>query len=343
VNGSTTTTYDYETIPGSGEVAGLLSSGSTLAPLHDIFGSTLGLVGSSNTLQTQWSYEPFGAPTQTGTPSSFPFLFGGGQYDPTGYYSAYSPRLQHSLSGGSVPYTGGGAQPGVASDASSAQGGGGSTAAAVLNDASYAVAAAGVAAVGIAAGAISLGFLDLPLAATIAGPAVIEGGAAISQILQGIFGSIWDDLFGGGGGHVSLGPKDLAASHRPECVQIGVASICVNQSHPQYPMGLIRVADNTAQYQRQKPPSTPTPKYRKPGDNPEKCRQGYGDSEFATFCYGGAALCVLTLADPLVCTVGIAACAAGSYERAYCLGRFGNEPYNEAAEPPIPDKIPGAE
>jgi hypothetical protein len=58
VTGNTTTTSDYETIPGSGEVAGVISSGSTLAPLHDIFGSTLGLVGSSNTLQTQWSYEP---------------------------------------------------------------------------------------------------------------------------------------------------------------------------------------------------------------------------------------------------------------------------------------------
>jgi hypothetical protein len=107
---------DYSTVPGSGEVVGLIPYGAiqvpTLAPLHDIFGSTLGLVGSSNTLQTQWSYEPFGAPTLSGTQSSFPFLFGGGQYDPTGYYGDYSPRLQHSLSGGAKPY-GGNDQPGA--------------------------------------------------------------------------------------------------------------------------------------------------------------------------------------------------------------------------------------
>ena len=37
-----------------------------------------------------------------------PFLFGGMQYDPTGYYSTYSPLLAHSLSGGGTAFTGGG-------------------------------------------------------------------------------------------------------------------------------------------------------------------------------------------------------------------------------------------
>ncbi len=81
-------------------------NGSTSVPIHDIKGSTIGLVGESNTLTTQWSYESFGAPTLSGAQSALPFLFGGAQYDPTGYSGSYSPRLAHSLSGGAVPYTG---------------------------------------------------------------------------------------------------------------------------------------------------------------------------------------------------------------------------------------------
>jgi hypothetical protein len=91
-------------VPGSGEVlsytdtVGLTST--RYVPLHDYQGWTVGLVGPSNTLQTQGSYTPSGAPTATGASTPFPFLFGGAQFDPTGLYNDYSPTLVHSLAGG---------------------------------------------------------------------------------------------------------------------------------------------------------------------------------------------------------------------------------------------------
>jgi hypothetical protein len=75
-------------------------------PPQDYLDSMIGLVGSSNTLQTQWSYGTFGAPFQSGASSAYPFLFGGAQFDPTGYYGSFNPTMAHSVSGGAVPYTG---------------------------------------------------------------------------------------------------------------------------------------------------------------------------------------------------------------------------------------------
>jgi hypothetical protein len=43
---------------------------------------------------------------ESGTASAYPFLFGGAQLDPTGYYGNFNPALVHSVSGGAVPYTG---------------------------------------------------------------------------------------------------------------------------------------------------------------------------------------------------------------------------------------------
>ncbi len=114
-NGTTLNLNNYLAVPGSGEILSYTdtvgSQNTTYVPLHDYMGSTIGLVSPANTLQTQWTYTPSGVPTQTnnalagiqaqsGTASSFPFLFGGQQYDPTGYYGDYSPTLMHSLSGG---------------------------------------------------------------------------------------------------------------------------------------------------------------------------------------------------------------------------------------------------
>ena len=98
---------NYMTLPGSGEVVAYTpTGGATQVPLQDYLGSTIGLVGSSNTLQTQWTYEPFGGAVQSGTSSNYPFLFSGRQLDPTGYYGNFNPSLAHSISGGAVPYTG---------------------------------------------------------------------------------------------------------------------------------------------------------------------------------------------------------------------------------------------
>src|SRR6185312_5290857 len=93
-------------MPDTGEVLAVTQGGSTEVPIHDLAGSTIGLVGSSNTLATQWSYEPFSAPTASGAASAFQFLFRGQQYDPTGYYGDYNPRLQRSTRGDVLPYTG---------------------------------------------------------------------------------------------------------------------------------------------------------------------------------------------------------------------------------------------
>src|SRR2546428_3120868 len=194
-----------------------------------VFGSTLGLVGSSNTLQTQWAYEPFGAPTLSGTQSTFPFLFGGGQYDPTGYYGDYSPRLQHSLSGGSVPYTGG-SQPGVASEPRHSPPGGGVSAYQYFQDSTKVL--------------FDVGFTNND------GRIGVQVSTNLIQDLINLF----SDIFGGGGPHFSPKPYDLAASHLPECIQIGVNfALCAKQSQPKYPMGLVRVADN------QSPSASPGP------------------------------------------------------------------------------------
>jgi len=65
--------------------------------------STIGLVNSSGSLATQFSYEPFGAVTASGSASTYPYLFAGMEYDEgTGLYHTparyYSPRLQRFLS-----------------------------------------------------------------------------------------------------------------------------------------------------------------------------------------------------------------------------------------------------
>ncbi len=94
---------NYLSMPGSSEVFAILQGSTTTVPLHDVLGSAIGLVNSSGSLATQYTYEPFGRPTTTGAASSFPYLFAGMEYDATtGLYHTparyYSPVLQHFLS-----------------------------------------------------------------------------------------------------------------------------------------------------------------------------------------------------------------------------------------------------
>jgi hypothetical protein len=46
---------NYLTMPGTGEVLAFTTAGNTYVPLHDRLGSTIGLVNSSNSLQTQYT------------------------------------------------------------------------------------------------------------------------------------------------------------------------------------------------------------------------------------------------------------------------------------------------
>ena len=70
--------------------------------LPDLLGSTLALTDNTGTVQTQYTYEPFGNTTFTGVSSANPFQFTGRENDSTGlyYYRAryYSPTLGRFIS-----------------------------------------------------------------------------------------------------------------------------------------------------------------------------------------------------------------------------------------------------
>jgi len=55
-------------LPGNGEVLIVNpDSGTSYVLIRDAQGSTIGLVNTSNALQTQFTYQPFDAPTTSGT------------------------------------------------------------------------------------------------------------------------------------------------------------------------------------------------------------------------------------------------------------------------------------
>jgi len=79
--------------------------------VFDALGSTLGLLDRSGLLQTEYTYEPFGATTATGTASPNPFQYTGRENDATGlyYYRAryYSPTLRRFISEDPFGFAGG--------------------------------------------------------------------------------------------------------------------------------------------------------------------------------------------------------------------------------------------
>jgi RHS repeat-associated protein len=96
-------------LPDSGEVFAWTSGSSTMVPINDLLGSTVGLVSSTGSLATQFTGacpersrgKPFGKPSPT--TSAYPYLFAGMEYDnTTGLYHTqaryYSPVLQRFLS-----------------------------------------------------------------------------------------------------------------------------------------------------------------------------------------------------------------------------------------------------
>jgi hypothetical protein len=59
--------------------------------VHDALGSTMGLVNASGVMQSQFTYDPYGNFTVTGTPVfGYGKMFGmaGIEFDPTGLYHA---------------------------------------------------------------------------------------------------------------------------------------------------------------------------------------------------------------------------------------------------------------
>ena len=81
------------------------------ALLPDALGSTVALGDGTGTLQTQYTYEPFGFATQTGVASTNSYKYTGREEDGTGlmYYRAryYHPRLQRFISEDPIGFAGG--------------------------------------------------------------------------------------------------------------------------------------------------------------------------------------------------------------------------------------------
>jgi RHS repeat-associated protein len=69
--------------------------------LTDALGSTIALADGTGTVQTAYTYEPYGMTTQTGAASANPARYTGREEDGTGLYAYraryYSPRLQRFL------------------------------------------------------------------------------------------------------------------------------------------------------------------------------------------------------------------------------------------------------
>ena len=81
------------------------------ALLPDALGSTVALGDNTGTLQTQYTYEPFGYATQTGLASASSYKYTGREDDGTGlyYYRAryYHPRLQRFIAEDPIGFVGG--------------------------------------------------------------------------------------------------------------------------------------------------------------------------------------------------------------------------------------------
>jgi len=81
--------------------------------LTDALGSTVALTDAAGVVETQYTYEPFGATAVTGSPDANPFQYTGRENDGTGlyYYRAryYSPNRQRFISEDPIGFTGGNA------------------------------------------------------------------------------------------------------------------------------------------------------------------------------------------------------------------------------------------
>ncbi len=96
---------------GLDEVISLTDSGGAWSPLFDGLGITPGLADSTGTVQTQYTYEPFGQTSVSGSASTNASQFTGRENDGTGlyYYRAryYSPKLQRFIANDPIGLRGG--------------------------------------------------------------------------------------------------------------------------------------------------------------------------------------------------------------------------------------------
>jgi RHS repeat-associated protein len=104
-------TVDYLTGLGVDQVFSHTAGGSTSSLLRDALGSTVALADTQGTVQTSYTYEPFGKATASGATSGNRVQFTGRENDGTGlaYYRAryYSPTLQRFISQDPLGFGGG--------------------------------------------------------------------------------------------------------------------------------------------------------------------------------------------------------------------------------------------
>lgn len=102
---------DLLAMPGTGEVFTRTDSSGIMVPLHDAMGSTIGLVNSTGTIATRYTYQPFGRSTASGAANANPFQFAGMESDSSGLYHTwaryYSPGVQRFLSEDPLGFGGG--------------------------------------------------------------------------------------------------------------------------------------------------------------------------------------------------------------------------------------------
>lgn len=98
-------------VGGVDEVLTRTDAGGTWSPLVDGLGSTSALTDAAGTVQTQYTYEPFGSTTATGGTNSSSTQYTGRENDGTGlyYYRSryYSPKLQRFISEDPIGLLGG--------------------------------------------------------------------------------------------------------------------------------------------------------------------------------------------------------------------------------------------
>jgi len=87
------------------------ASSTTSTLLTDALGSTIGLVASSGTIATSYTYQPFGGTTAGGAGNTNPYQFTGRENDGTGLYfyraRYYSPTFQRFVSQDPIGFRGG--------------------------------------------------------------------------------------------------------------------------------------------------------------------------------------------------------------------------------------------
>jgi hypothetical protein len=181
-------------------------------------------VNSGNVLQTQFTYDPFGNPSTTGTASQYPYLFKGMEYDATGLYKAgsvyYSPSLGRPLQQ-VTPGGGGGGQGGInVSTPSQGSGGLGGFEGILANDSANLAIGGGA---GVAATGIALAIFGSELATPVVGWIA----AGVTAVVAGFLDLFGFDLFGGGSAPV-IPPGYYRPAHYVASQFIGCSDVTPN-------------------------------------------------------------------------------------------------------------------